>query len=194
MRVFSAIAASVAITIFGLAGCGGKDDQAKLAKRVILHPGSTNKVMKEWTIKQLPNNDTLIHGVTQEFYWSGANKKSVVWINGQRDGSAQAWYDNGKQQWQKSYLKGKKDNTWRLFYSDGNPWIILAYKDGELEGSIQRWERFSMVTPKEAVFAKGSYTSGDCNILSLPEVTEDTPPQNKNQVAKDQEILTDFLD
>ena len=72
--------------------------------------------------------------------------------------------------------------------------MVLNYnKEGFLEGTVQRWDR-AEPTPKEAVYANGNCSSGDCNILALPEVTEDMPPGNKLLVNRDREILTDFLD
>lgn len=193
MKGFTALAALAVIALIGLPGCN--KEEGKLAHRVVLHPGSTNKIKLEWTIKQLPNNDTLIHGVMKEYYWSGSTKKSVEWKEGQKDGTAQAWYDNGSQQWMKSYDQGKKAKTWRLFYSDANPWMVMNYnKDGALEGTVQKWDRMDPGQPKEAVFANGNCTSGDCNILALPEVTEETPAANKNAIARDREIMADFLD
>lgn len=194
MRAFTAIATWVAITMLGLTGCG-KDVEPNLARRIVYHPGNGKHIQLEWTINKLPNGDTLMHGVMKEYYWNGSNKKSVIWVDGKRDGSAQSWYDNGNQQWQKSYEKGNKVNTWRLFFPDGNPWIVLSHnKEGGLEGTVQRWDRFETATPKEAVFSKGSCVSGDCNILALPEVVETDPQPNKVQTAKDREILADFLD
>lgn len=194
MKGFFAMAALAAFALLGLPGCG-KDEKQDLAHRIILHPSSTNKIKLEWTIRQLPNHDTLIHGVMKEYYWSGSVKKSVEWKEGVKDGTAQSWYDNGNQQWMKSYDKGKKVKAWRLFYSDGNPWMILNYdKEGRLEGASQRWDRMDPGTAIEAVFTAGNCTSGDCNLTTLPEPTEDMPPANKIALARDKEILADFLD
>jgi len=194
MKVFVAAAALAVIASAGLTGCGS-DEKDNLARRIVYHPGNGKNIRLEWTIKKLPNGDTLMHGAMKEYYWGGANKKAVVYKDGQRDGTAQAWYDNGSQQWIKSYEKGKKASTWRLFYADGNPWIVLGHdKEGNIDGTVQKWDRSDPEKPVEAVFTKGSCTSGDCRLLEPPEMTPDTPPQNKPQVTRDREILADFLD
>ena len=194
MKVFLAAAVLVALALAGLSGCGS-DEKDNLARRIVYHPGNGKNIKLEWTIKKLPNGDTLLHGVMKEHHLSGGDKKAVVYKDGLRDGTAQAWYDNGSQQWIKSYEKGKKVSTWRLFYSDGNPWLVLNHdKEGEIDGPVQKWDRMDPSTPIEAVYTKGSCASGDRHVLDLPEVTPETLPQNKNQVARDREILADFLD
>lgn len=194
MKVSMTVATLAALSLAGLSGCGS-DEKENLARRIVYHPGNSKNIKLEWTINKLPSGDTLLHGVMKEYYWSGTDKKAIVYKDGQRDGTAQAWYDNGSQQWQKTYEKGKKVNVWRLFYSDGNPWLVVNHnQEGEIDGTVQRWDRMDPATPAEAVFAKGSCTAGDCKVLDLPEVTPETPPQNKNAIARDREILADFLD
>ncbi len=195
MRFFVAAAALAAIAWGGLSGCGSKEKE-NLARRIVYHPGNSKSIKLEWTIKKLANGDTLLHGVMKEFYWGGADKKAVVYKDGKRDGTAQAWYDNGKQQWMKTYEKGRKASTWRLFYSDGGSWIVLNHdKEGNIDGTVRKWDRGAdPEKPVEAVFTKGTCTSGDCRLLDPPEMTPDTPPQNKTQVERDREILADFLD
>lgn len=189
-----ALSTVVLAGLVSLSGCGGEEKE-NLQRRIVYHPGNAKSIRLEWTINLKPNGDTALHGVMKEYYWGGANKKAVVYKDGERDGTAQAWYENGNQQWQKSYEKGKKASTWRLFFSDGNPWMVMSFnKEGQLEGAVQRWDRMDPTLPKEAVFAAGNCSSGDCNILALPEVTEETLPQNKNAVLRDREILADFLD
>jgi hypothetical protein len=194
MRFLIASLAIATVALAGLSGCG-KDEKEDLARRIVYHPGGGKDIRLEWTIKKLPAGDTALHGVMKEYYAGGANRKSVVYVDGLKDGSAQAWWEHGGQQWQKSYDKGKKARTWRLFYTDGNPWMVLAFnKEGFLEGTAQRWERDDPAQPKEAVFANGNCTSGDCNLLALPEATGDMPAANKLMVNRDREILADFLD
>lgn len=192
MRGLIVTAAFAAFAVLGFSACG--KEQENLARRAYTFPNS--KALKsEWTIKTLPSGDTAMHGVAKEYYWGGSVKKSVVWKDGQKDGSAQAWYDNGGQQWQKSYDKGRKTGTWRLFYSDGNPWIVMAFNaQGMLEGKVQKWDRADPSQPKESTYAGGTCTSGDCTLLELPQVPEGAPQAAKVQITRDQEILADFLD
>ncbi len=193
MRRFIAMAALSAFALLGFSGCGSEEKE-NLARRIVYHPGGAKNIKLEWTINKLPNGDTLIHGVMKEYYWGGTTKKSVEWNSGNKHGTAQAWYDNGGQQWQKSYAEGKKTSTWRLFFPDGNPWMILHYKDDALDGTIQKWDRQDPAQPKESVYASGNCISGDCNLLALPEVTEETTPAVKVHINRDREILADFLD
>lgn len=194
MRGFIAAVTLSAFAALGLSGCGSEEKE-NLARRIIYHPGNGKDIKVEWTINKLPNGDTLLHGPMKEYHRGGSNKKSVEWKHGRKDGTAQAWYENGRQQWLKSYKEGRKVSTWRLFFSDGNPWMVLHYnKEGALEGTVQRWDRQDPAQPKEAVYANGNCTSGDCNLLELPEAAEDLPPANKVQIARDREILADFLD
>lgn len=194
MKGLTAMAALAAFLLLGLSGCG-KDEKEDLRRRIVYHPGNSKSIQLEWTVKLHPNGDTSMHGAMKEYYWGGANKKSVEWKDGRKDGSAQAWYDNGSQQWIKSYEKGRKARTWRLFFSDGNPWMVMNFnKEGALEGQVQRWDRMDPGQVREATFANGNCASGDCNILALPEVTDETPPANRNAIARDREIMADFLD
>jgi hypothetical protein len=194
MRFLIASLALAAVALAGLSGCG-KDEKEDLARRIVYHPGGGKDIRLEWTIKKLPGGDTALHGVMKEYYPGGANRKSLVYVDGLKDGSAQAWWEHGGQQWQKSYEKGKKAKTWRLFYTDGNPWMVLPFdKEGNLDGTVQRWDRADPAQPKEAVYSKGNCTSGDCDILALPQATDVMPPATKLMVNRDREILADFLD
>lgn len=193
MRGFIAMAALSAFAILGFSGCASEEKE-NLARRIVYHPGGGQNIKLEWTINKLPNGDTLLHGVMKEYYWGGTVKKSVEWNSGKKHGTAQAWYDNGGQQWQKSYVEGKKVSTWRLFFSDGNPWMVLNYKDNTLQDTVQKWDRQDPAQPKAAAFANGNCVSGDCTLLDLPQVTEETTPAAKVQINRDREIFADFLD
>jgi antitoxin component YwqK of YwqJK toxin-antitoxin module len=147
MKVSIVAAALAAFALTGFTGCGSEEKE-NLARRIVYHPGNSQSIKLEWTVKKLPGGDTALHGVMKEFYWGGANKKAVEYKDGLRDGTAQAWYDNGAQQWLKSYAKGRKVSVWRLFYSDGNPWLVVNHnKEGEIEGTVQKWDRMNPDTP-----------------------------------------------
>jgi hypothetical protein len=172
-------------------GCG--EEERNLKRRIVYHPNSKN-IRTEWIVDVKPNGDTALHGAVKDYYWGGGSRKSVVWADGVRDGSAQAWYENGDQMWQKNYVKGRKDGTWRLFYSDGKPWMVMTFdKEGKLEGEVKRWGRDSE-NPDVAAFSAGACASGNCNILALPEVPEEASTAEKKLIAKDLEILVEFLD
>ena len=187
MRVGMACAA-LAATIF--LGCG-KEEQ-NLKRQMVFFPNSKN-FKQEWTIKMLPNGDTLMHGVAKEYFWNGSTAKSVVWKEGQRDGTAQAWYDNGRVKWQKSYDKGKRTNIWRLSYSDGRPWLVVIYVEGGLTGKAQAWEN-GVAEPKEAEFLKGSCVSGDCSILEPKLLPEAATPAEKTEAERVTATIQEFLD
>jgi hypothetical protein len=192
MRIKVSIASivlSLALAAF-LAGCGKEEN---LKRHIVLYPNSKN-FKEEWTIKMLPNGDTVMHGVNKEYFWSGSTKKSVVWKDGKKDGSAQAWYDNGANMWQKSYDNGKKVSTWRLFYSNSHPWIVMSFKNGGIDGKVQVWDKADIDNPKEATFANGACTAGDCGLLDLKQIAPDAAPADKAMITKDNDIIQDFLD
>lgn len=189
MRIMVKIALGAVMAAM-FAGCGKEEN---LKRHIVLYPNSRN-FKEEWTIKMLPNGDTLMHGVNKEYFWSGSTKKSVVWKEGKKDGSAQAWYDNGANKWQKTYDNGKKVATWRLFYPDGHAWIIAPFKDGQLSGTVQVWDKADLDKPKEAAFANGACTTGDCNLLDPKPVPEDAAPADKTSITRDNESLAEFLD
>jgi antitoxin component YwqK of YwqJK toxin-antitoxin module len=189
MRISLSIALGAMIAVL-FAGCGKEEN---LKRHIVLYPNSKN-FKEEWTIKTLPNGDTLMHGVNKEYFWNGSTKKSVVWKEGKRDGSAQAWYDNGANKWQKSYDNGKKVSTWRLFYSDGHPWIVAPYQNDALNGKVQVWDKADLDKPKEAEYKDGSCVSGDCGLLDPKKAAEDAAPADKTQVQRDNESLAEFLD
>lgn len=186
-----ALAALLALAGAAFQGCG--KEERNLQRRIVYHPSSKN-IKTEWIVDVKPNGDTALHGAVKDYYWSGSSRKSVVWADGVRDGSAQAWYENGDQMWQKNYVKGRKDGTWRLFYSDGKPWMVMAFdKEGRLEGEVKRWGR-NPDDPDVAVFAAGSCTAGKCDVLDLPEVPQGASNAEKKLIARDRDILAEFLD
>lgn len=172
-----------------LAACNKEEN---LKRRVVLYPNGKN-FKEEWTVKILPNGDTLMHGVSKEYFWGGSTKKSVVWKDGKRDGSAQAWYDNGGAKWQKSYDAGKKVGTWRLFYANGHPWMAINYQNDVMNGKVQVWDRDDAEAPVEAVFANGACNSGECGLLDQKPPAPNAPPPDKNQI-RDKDIVQDFMD
>jgi hypothetical protein len=195
MKGFIAITVLAALAGSAFIGCG--EEERNLKRRIVYHPSSksiSKSIQREWTVDVKPNGDTLLHGAVKDYYWGGANRKSVVWVDGVRHGSSQAWYDNGGQQWQKNFIKGERDGTWRLFYSDANPWMVVEYKNGKLEGTVKKWSRTEPNQPEEAVFSAGLCKSGNCNILDLPEATEEVSTADRNQISRDRDILVDFLD
>ena len=198
MRAIASIAKSTATgwVLMGVAGslaflgCG-KDENVE--KRIVFHPKG-RIIKEEWLIKRTPRGDTLLHGVRKENYWNGAAKQAVVWKEGKRDGSAQAWYENGALKWQKSYVEGKKEGTWRLYYKGGHTWMTVTYLNDALEGAAQVWEKADSDTPKEVKYAKGSCISGECAALDGPPITEDLAPEKKLELTRDREIIREFLD
>ena len=172
-------------------GCG--KEERNLQRRIVYHPNSKN-IRTEWIVDVKPNGDTALHGAVKDYYWGGTNRKSVVWEDGVRHGAANAWYENGDPMWQKNYVKGRKDGTWRLFYSNGKPWMVMSFdKEGKLEGEVKRWGG-DPENPDVAIFSAGSCTTGNCNILELPEVPEGASAAEKKLVARDRETLAEFLD
>lgn len=178
-----------AISLLALSGCG---EDVRLERRTVTYPNGKG-VKEDWTFTRKPNGDTLEHGVHKKFFWNGNPSESVVWKMGQRDGSAQAWYDNGAAKWQKSYDNGKKQGTWRLFYLDGHPWMTVNYDKDRLQGKAQAWGKTGG-DPKEAEFDKGNCQSGDCALLEIPEPPPTAAPTDKTDAARDREVVKDFLD
>ena len=180
--------AGLAALIF--AGCGPED---KVEKRVILFPNRHLKA--EWAIKRAVNGDTLLHGVSREYFKNGDNKSSVVWKNGKKDGPDQAWYEGGITKWQKSFEAGSKTGTWHLYYKDEHPWMVLNYVNHTLNGAAQAWDENNPDTPREAVFANGVCVSGDCGILTVPTLDEKAlTPAEKTEMTEARETLQEFLE
>ena len=172
-----------------LAACG---EDVKLERRTVTYPNGKS-VKEDWTFYRKPNGDSAEQGVHRKFFWSGSTSESVIWKDGKRDGSAQAWYENGAVKWQKSYAMGQKTNTWRLSYRDGQPWIVAAYKDDKLTGTVQVWDKADASKPKEAVFQAGNCVSGDCALLDAPILPADIPAGEKVEKTRDWEIVQGFL-
>jgi hypothetical protein len=175
---------------FLLSGCG---DEPQLERRTVTYPNGKS-VSEDWTFIRKPNGDTLRHGVHKKFFWNGNTSESVIWKMGQKDGSAQAWYDNGAVKWQKSYAEGKKQGTWHLFYQDGHPWIVAHYDKDHLTGTLQVWDKADATEPKTAEFANGSCTSGECNLLEAPVLPPDIPAGEKVEKTRAWDIVKGFLD
>lgn len=187
MRVLRFIAFPVAALIIG---CG---DDVKLERRSITYPNGKS-VKEDWTFYRKPNGDSVAQGVHKKFFWSGSVSESVIWKEGKRQGSAEAWYDNGGVKWQKSYDEGEKTDTWRLSYRDGHPWMIVNFKDDQLTGAAQVWEKGNPSQPREAMFQGGNCVSGDCGLLDAPVIPEDMPASEKLEKTRDWEIVKEFLD
>ncbi len=187
MKVFASLALPIALM---LAACG---EDVKLERRTVTYPNGKS-VKEDWTFYRKPNGDSVAQGVHKKFFWSGSTSESVIWKDGKRDGSAQAWYENGAVKWQKSYAMGKRTNAWRLSYKDGQPWIVAAYKDDKLDGTVQVWDKADASQPKEAVFKDGNCASGDCSLLDAPKLPDDIAPAQKVEKTRAWEIVKDFLD
>lgn len=191
MRTPFAMLSSAAVLLAAcLVGCGKEEN---LKRQIVLFPNSKN-FKEEWFIKLLPNGDTLMHGVNKEYFWNGSTKRSVVWKDGKKDGTAQAWYDNGAVKWQKAYVMGEKTGTWRLFFSDGHPWIVLTHVGGAIDGKVQVWDKTDADKPKEAIYAKGACTGGECGILDPKIVPEEAAPAERTPLERDNESLREFLE
>ena len=187
MRVLLTIAFPIAALLIG---CG---DDVKLERRTVTYPNGKS-VKEDWTFQRMANGDSVAQGVHKKFFWSGSTSESVIWKDGKREGSAQAWYENGSVKWQKSYDAGKKTNTWRLSYKDGHPWMVAAYTDDKLDGTVQVWDKADAAQPKEAVFKNGACQSGECGLLDAPILPADIAPAAKVEKMRDWEIVKDFLD
>ena len=187
MRVLLSIAFSIAAL---LAACG---EDVKLERRSVTYPNGKS-VKEDWTFYRKPNGDSVAQGVHKKFFWSGSTSESVIWKEGKRDGSAQAWYENGAVKWQKSYDEGKKTGIWRLSFKDGHPWMVVAYKDDKLAGTAQVWDKADASRPREARFQNGNCVSGDCALLEPPVLPPDLPAGEKVEKTRDWEIVRDFLD
>lgn len=187
MKVLSIIAFTIAAYLIG---CG---DDVKLERRTVTYPNGKS-VKEDWTFQRKPNGDSVAQGIHKKFFWSGSTSESVIWKDGKRDGSAQAWYENGAVKWQKSYDAGKKTNTWRLSYKDGNPWMVAAYKDDKLNGTVQVWDKADAAQPKEAQFKDGNCQSGECALLDAPVLPADVTASEKVEKTRDWDIVKDFLD
>ena len=184
-------AASLALALaLALSGCG---EDIKLERRTITYPNGKS-VREDWTFYRKPNGDSLEHGVHKKFFWSGATSESVIWKEGKRDGSAQAWYENGSVKWQKSYDKGKKQGTWRLSYKDGHPWMVIVHDKDLIVGEVQVWDKSGAPDPKTATYANGSCQSGACNLLEAPVIPPDITAAEQVELTRDWEIVKDFLD
>jgi antitoxin component YwqK of YwqJK toxin-antitoxin module len=182
---------SIALPVAALLiGC---EQDVKLERRTVTYPNGKS-VKEDWTFYRKPNGDSIAQGVHKKFFWNGTTSESVVWKEGRRDGSAQAWYENGGVKWQKSYEAGKKKGTWRLFYKDGHPWMVLPYKDDKLEGTVQVWDKADVSQPKEAKFQNGACQSGDCALMEAPAIPPDLPAPEKLEKTRDWDIVRDFLD
>jgi hypothetical protein len=186
MRVYISIALLGVI----LAGCG---KEQKPEKRVVFYPDKKT-LMEEWSITRTPKGDTLLQGVRRQYFWNGGSKESVIWKDGVKHGSAQAWYDGGDIKWQKVYDEGKKSGTWRLYFKDGKPWMVLNFADNVMEGTVQVWDRASGEDPKTAQFSKGSCVSGDCGLLEAPPVAENITPTEQVEMNRQMETIREFLE
>ncbi|MEO7427039.1 MAG: hypothetical protein ABI036_17760, partial [Fibrobacteria bacterium] len=176
-----------------LTACG---DDVQLERRTVTYPNGKS-VREDWTFYRKPNGDSIAQGVHKKFFWSGSTSESVIWKEGKRDGSAQAWYENGLVKWQKSYDMGKRIKTWRLTYKDGQPWIIAAFKDDKLMDTVKVWDKDGTPEPKTAVFKDGTCVSGDCALLDAPVLPADTSAAavtEKVEKTRDWEIVSEFLD
>jgi antitoxin component YwqK of YwqJK toxin-antitoxin module len=132
--------------------------------------------------------------VHKKFFWSGSTSESVIWKEGKRDGSAQAWHENGAVKWQKTYAMGKRIQTWRLSFKDGSPWIVAPFSDDKLNGTVQVWDKAAAAQPKEAVFKEGDCASGDCALLDPPVLPVDIPAGEKVEKTREWDLVREFLD
>jgi hypothetical protein len=191
MKAFvSSLSLAFALALI-LTACG---DEVNLERRTVTYPNGKS-VREDWTFYRKPNGDSLAHGVHKKFFWSGSTSESVIWKDGKRDGSAQAWYENGAVKWQKSYAMGKRINTWRLTYKDSQPWIVATFKDDKLTGPVQVWDKVDALQPKEAVFQDGTCASGDCALLDPPVLPADSAAAKERlEKTRAWEIVKDFLD
>ncbi|MDQ3001106.1 MAG: hypothetical protein M3Y08_07580 [Fibrobacterota bacterium] len=171
-----------------LVGCG---DEPQIERRTINYPNGKS-VSEDWTFVRQPNGDTTKHGVHKKFFWNGNTSESVIWKMGQRDGSAQAWYENGAVKWQKSYQEGKKHRTWHLFYQDGHPWIVAHYDKDLLTGTVQVWDKVDATEARSAEFANGACKSGDCALLEPSVLPPDIPAGEMVEMTRAWDIVKEF--
>ena len=91
-------------------GCGKKPVPEY---RIVYYPNKKN-VKEEWSIIRSPRGDTMEQGVHKQYFWNGSTAQSEIWRQGNREGSAQAWYKSGEVKWEKYYSGGKRQGQWRL--------------------------------------------------------------------------------
>ena len=173
-----------------LTGCG---EEPKLEKRRVFYPNK-QAVLEEYAITRTKSGDTLLQGVRREYFWDGTTKQSVIWKDGKRHGSAQAWYDGGNVKWQKVFQEGMKTGTWRLYFKGGKPWVVLNYADDKLNGAAQVWNRESGEGPKEATFTNGACASGDCGLLDPAALPEGATPEQTIDFNRQADLLREFLE
>jgi hypothetical protein len=158
--------------------------------RIVYYPNKKN-VKEEWSIIRTPRGDTLQHGVHKQYFWNGTPAQSEVWKQGKRQGSAQAWYESGEVKWQKNYVDNKPDGTWRLNRKGGQPWEVINFDKGLIDGTVQIWDKADAGMVKEAVFAKGNCVSGECGLMDFPAISSDTGAV-AIEMARDREIVEAF--
>ncbi|OQA51282.1 MAG: MORN repeat variant [Candidatus Omnitrophica bacterium ADurb.Bin292] len=70
-----------------------------------------------------------LHGVSKEWYDSGAIKKQSMHLKGEPC-SEREWHENGQAASESVFVKGKLSGTRRAWYRDGQPQSEYGYRDG----------------------------------------------------------------
>jgi len=83
-----------------------------------------------------------LSGVVESFYRRSRKLQSrVYFVDGLQHGTSEEWNENGLLRGKENFYEGKKFGYSEFYFDNGVPMLRRQYKNGELDGMLQRWDR-----------------------------------------------------
>ena len=125
--------------------------EGKLTYKGEFYSGKIIKYYDDGTLSKVEFKGSYLNGekdgVWEEYYDNGQTKSKYSYINGKPvDGIYSDYHKNGQLKSKGSYLNGEKNGVWEEYYKDGNLEYTYTFKDGKIEN----WEIHGGVT-EEAI-------------------------------------------
>ena len=70
---------------------------------------------------------------------SDQQKYKLNFVNRQKHGIQEYWYDNGQPEYKENYVNGQKHGVQERWYPNGQQWYKENYANGQKHGVQERW-------------------------------------------------------